>query len=100
MIKKCPDCGSLDVEEVFDNESYCKDCHLHCATSNMEDASVFDHITQSPDVLAPLLVRAFWTADGPHIVEMWVSAIVPGVYYKTEDEAIAATLAKLKEVKA
>jgi transcription initiation factor TFIIIB Brf1 subunit/transcription initiation factor TFIIB len=92
MIKKCPDCGSLNVEEAFEGESYCKDCFLHCATADLEDASVFDQITQSMDVLAEKLV--FPLHDG-----WWMSTVIyDGSRFATKPEAIAATVAKLKEV--
>lgn len=88
MIKKCPDCGSLNVEEVFDNESYCKDCHLHCATADLEDASVFDQITQSPEVLAESLV--FWEGG-------WTSRFIKFTTTNRE-EAIAATVEELNKL--
>jgi transcription initiation factor TFIIIB Brf1 subunit/transcription initiation factor TFIIB len=90
MNKKCPDCGSLNVEEVFDGESYCKDCFLHCATDDLEDASVFDRITQSPEVLAEALVYDIeWD---------WYSTIICNKGFSSQREAIAATVARLKEV--
>lgn len=91
MSKKCPDCGSLNVEEVFDGESYCKDCFLHCATDDLEDASLFDQITQSPETLAEKLVED--TMDGT----MFYSVLTKEDYC-TKERALAATVAKLKEV--
>jgi hypothetical protein len=92
MNKKCPDCGSLNVEEVFDGESYCKDCFLHCATDDLEDASVFDRITQSPEVLAEKLVYvSLFNA-------CWYSTLTGDVMYKSREEAEAATVARLKEM--
>ena len=93
MSKKCPDCGSLNIEEVFDGESYCKDCFLHCATDDLEDASVFDRITASPEVLGKELV--FWGHDKDG---EWYTSHLLDEDYQTEAEAIAATVAKLKEV--
>lgn len=75
----------------------CDKCPAHNPARNGYN-SVFNQITQSPEVLAPLLVREYWMADGPHIVKMWVSKIVPDHKYKTEAEAIIATVARLKEV--
>lgn len=91
MVKKCPECGSLNVEEVFENEAYCKDCFLHCATSDMEDASVFDQITQSPSVLAEEFVES--TMDGT----MFYSILTKGDYC-TRESAIAATLEELNKL--
>ena len=98
MIKKCPDCGSLNVEEdVFDNESYCKDCFLHCATVDLEYASVFDQITQSPEVLAERLVyRTIEIAVNRATYSCWKSTITEESY-RTKTEAHAATVARLKE---
>lgn len=91
MSKKCPDCGSLNVEEVFDNEAYCKDCFLHCAANDLEDASVFDRITASPEVLAEEFVEA--TMDGT----MFYSILTKDDYC-TRESAIAATVAKLNSL--
>lgn len=103
MSKKCPDCGSLNVEEVFDNEAYCKDCFLHCAADDLEDASVFDRITESPEVLAETFVfsrgERYWRRRRCETVcyEVWWSALT-GEEYKSKAEAITATLERLKEV--
>lgn len=96
-------CGKCKYYKPY-NEKICLYIHRTCvspktqACRNFEQATLFDHITQSQEVLAPLLVREYWMADGPHIVKMWVSKIVPDHKYKTEAEAIVATLIKLKEV--
>lgn len=58
--------------------------------------TVFSSITKSPETLAPKLVyidssqRVFNT--------IWRSTLLPNKYWKTEAEAIAATVAELKEV--
>lgn len=94
MSKKCPDCGSLNVEEVFDGEAYCKNCHLHCSVFDLEDAIIFDQIKQSPEVMAKFLVfhnRIYKGRTKYH------SAVVGGEFDSYE-EAYAATLAKLWEV--
>lgn len=98
MVKKCPDCGSLDVEEVFDGEAYCKNCYLHCSVFDLEYATVFDRITPSPEVLAPYFVflkALIVTNINPQ--QQWISTITEEVY-PTKEEAIAATVKKLKEV--
>ena len=63
-----------------------------------KENTLFDRITQSPEVLAEKLV--YYDCDG-----YWHSTIVfcrmfSGVFedFNTETEAIAATVAKLKEV--
>ena len=97
MSKKCPDCGSLNVEEVFDNEAYCKDCFLHCAADDLEDASVFERITASPDVLVEKLVYLVRDSYNGAINFYWRSTIIDKAW-KTKSEAIAATLERLKEL--
>lgn len=94
MSKKCPDCGSLNVEEVFDNESYCRDCSLHCATDDFKDATIFDHIKQSPEVMAKFLVFHNCIYKGRI---KYHSAVVGGEF-DNYAEAYAATVARLKEV--
>lgn len=96
MNKKCPDCGSLNVEEVFDNESYCKDCFLHCATDDLEDATIFDRITASPETLAEKLVHIIVCEEDPSL-KGWTSNIIFDVF-DTYEAAIAATVARLKEM--
>ena len=94
MIKKCPDCESLNVEEVFDGEAYCKNCHLHCSVFDLKYATFFDHIKQSTEVMAKFLVfhnRIYKGRTKYH------SSVVGGEFDSYE-EAYATTLAKLKEV--
>ena len=93
MSKKCPDCGSLNVEEVFDGEAYCKNCHLHCSVFDLEYATVFDKIKQSPEVMADKFIYVQYTHYG---TKYYMSTIVDGEWYNKE-EAFAATLAKLEE---
>jgi hypothetical protein len=57
--------------------------------------SVFNQITQSPEVLAPKFVYCEKTlTDG----DIWYSLLLGEIGYSTEPEAIAATVEKLKEV--
>ena len=91
MSKKCPDCGSLNVEEVLDRVAYCKNCHLHCSVFELEDATVFDKIKQSPEAPAEKLVYEDFGG--------WWSVLFDyDCNWDSRDEAIAATVAKLKEV--
>lgn len=97
--KKCPDCGSLSVENVFDGEAYCKTCHLHCLVFDLADASVFDHIIVSPEVLAEKLVYDWGhLCHNGDIKIYWKSTILPDAVFSSKVETITATLAKLKEV--
>ena len=83
----CGGCGSDFVRPVCDEND------------TIPKITVFDQITQSHETLAEKLV--FWMSwhmpDGT--VEWFaVSAVVEGVVWDTKAEAIAATVAKLKEV--
>lgn len=99
MSKKCPDCGSLNVEEVFDGEAYCKNCHLHCSVVDFEDATVFDHIKQSPEVMAEKLVYDWGHLCYNGDVKIyWKSTILPDTVFYSKFEAIDATLTRLKGV--
>ena len=94
MSKKCPDCGSLNVEEVYDGVAYCENCNLNCSVFELEDATVFDHIKQSPEVMAEKFIYVQYTHYG---TKYYMSTIVDGEWYNKE-EAFDATLAKLEEV--
>ena len=60
--------------------------------------TVFAHITQSTEILAPKLVyRTICVAVNRVTYSCWKSTITDESY-RTKDEAIAATVAKLKEV--
>ena len=71
--------------------------------------SVFARITASPEVLAPKFVYCNVTVKtipgtsreqpgGVDITKGWYSTIIPDKVWSSESEAIAATVAKLKEV--
>lgn len=97
---KCADCRWYNYE----NELCLKDGYSVFNPEGddpckyVDNMTVFDRITASPEALAPLFVRKVWTIAEEHIVSRWVSAIVPDIYYESESEAIAATVAKLKEI--
>ena len=61
----------------------------------MANVTMFDRITASPEVLAPLLVYTIRIAGGLNF--MYSSHLIDDCYYEKE-KAIAATVAKLKEV--
>lgn len=101
MSKKiCSNCrfAIQDVPEMF-----CLFRKLHTKDGLFENCHcflpkiLFDRITASPEVLAPKLV--YWTLieyDGK-IHTHWMSTITGEVIYDSEQEAIAATVARLKE---
>jgi hypothetical protein len=74
---KCPECQTEFPERAFSKE-----------------ITLFDYITTSPEVLAEKLVYL------ECIDRMWHSTIFPYPEnpYPTRNEAIAATVARLKEV--
>jgi hypothetical protein len=101
MSKICPLCGGVAViagknllgEDVYE----CTLCHEPGHYSRFkEDATVFRKITQSPEVLAPALVHII-VCEEDISLKGWTSNVVMDVF-ETYEEAIAATVAKLKEV--
>ena len=71
--------------------------------------SLFDKITTSPEVLAEKFVYCNVTVKtitgtsreqpgGIDIVKEWYSTIIPGKVWSSEEEAIAATVVRLKKV--
>lgn len=65
-----------------------------CGTTEKKP-TVFDTITVSPEVLAPRFIYTVCTSDGE---QRWCSALLEVGSWFSESEAIAATVAKLKEV--
>ena len=98
----CGRCGSTDIEEnslrgevIWCN---CKRCKYFAKVTDFPEQSVFDQLTTSPEVLAPKLVYEMITVlpMGLKLVR-YRSALVLGGW-KTKEEAISATVARLKEV--
>lgn len=56
--------------------------------------SVFNQITQSPEVLAENLLHCIWYPKG----RRWISTIIVWKEFENKREAYEATVAKLKEV--
>lgn len=88
-MSKCPKCGS-EYFEVREDDT--------CLSCGWQRKTVFHRITESPETLAEKLV--FWMswhkADGA--VEWYAVSTVAEGKWSTKEEAIAATVAKLKEV--
>ena len=72
----------------------CMNCSAMGYTEKFPEKTVFDQITQSPEVLAEKLVYHGVTSWDD---EFYASTICNEIY-KTRAEAIAATVAMLKEV--
>lgn len=94
----CKNCKSVAVEyeDYVGGTSYyrCKTCGMRGNKDKFMQQSIFDTITSSPEVLAEKLVY-LECIDG-----MWHSTIFPYPEnpYPTREAAIAATVARLKEV--
>ena len=96
MNKKCSLCGEVLPDFCITM------CKLYTKSTGRPSPTVFDRITASPEVLAEKLL---YCTENTEIVgglmyryKCYVSTIIPGVYFEKESEAIAATVAKLKEV--
>ena len=105
-LKPCPFCqrtvlegsnGELRKTVGWLCSAVCDKCPA-CNPERHGYNSVFNQITQSPEVLAPYFVflkAVFVTNINPK--QQWISTLA-GDVYQTKAEAIAATVAKLKEV--
>lgn len=99
MSKVCPRCGCLNIEKEPDdwyNEDLvtCMRCDMIFPRTELADATVFQYITQSPQVLARSLCGCVRVGCFSGYYSM-----LTGMYYPNMEEAIAATLEKLKEVR-
>lgn len=82
----CPICAACNTKQ---KDGYYMCCACRHKWRDVESSSVFDRITESPEVLAEKLV---------YCDVYYKSTIIPGESWEYEQEAIAATVAKLKEV--
>ena len=60
--------------------------------------TLFDRITQSPETLADKLVYSLTYGCSVGAVKHWYSTLELGTYFSKREEALAATIEKLKEV--
>lgn len=98
----CPKCGNTDVSWIRDDADYAQYVCLECKQDfYYPPKPLFDFVTQSPEVLAEEFVEPYtrWGDDG-HLETLWRSNFreLSGMLFDTKDEAIAATIEKLKEV--
>ena len=89
-LAKC--CG--DCRNYFKCDSACKN-DWACEDFEPQGKTLFDRITASPEVLAPNLVYFVSTSWGE---AYWTSTITEEKEFESYEDAIAATVAKLKEV--
>jgi hypothetical protein len=88
-MSKCPKCGSSNVHLAL---CVCFDCrHQWKNKYKPRKKTVFHKITQSPEVLAEKFV--YYLRYG----NCYASSIISDVF-KSREEALAATVEKLKEV--
>ena len=100
MCKKCVWCGGKAVYLGFAGIGYyCPHCEVKLTEDEViNDMTVFARITASPEVLAEKLVYSITTRCSIGAVKNWYSTLELGTYFRTKEEAIAATVARLKEV--
>jgi hypothetical protein len=93
MSKKCPWC-KVDVYLTEIKHWWrCPECQTEFPERAFpKESTLFDRITASPEVLAEKLVYRY---DGNGT---WRSFLLYGYEFLTKAEAIAATIARLKEV--
>ena len=97
----CKNCKSIAVEyeDYCGGTSYyrCKTCGQRGDKDKFTQQSVFDRITASPEVLAPYLVYFEEIDEDVPNSCGWTSDIITE-RYRDRKKAIAATVARLKEV--
>lgn len=107
MSKKCPQCESKDIHITeypypTDNMATCYGCGYADLAERFPEQTLFDTITASEEVLAPALVfhieKTVQSRELQYNIVSWGSTIIPERTFETESEAIAATVAKLKEI--
>ena len=99
---ECPVCGSSNIqtEKRPDGFHHCMNCRYSWEIGAKQlKQTLFETITTSPEMLAPHFVveviAEYLTAK---FVTGYRSTIIPGKMWEHEAEAIAETVAKLKEV--
>lgn len=105
MIKRiCGKCGSRKVADIgsYGGSSFfrCETCGQFGMSEKFPRMTVFQQITQSPEVLVEEFVEPYtrWGEDG-YLETRWRTNFreLSGMLFDTKEEAIAATVAKLKE---
>jgi hypothetical protein len=100
----CGKCKSTQVEKIGYSagtftEYLCKVCGRFGMGDAFPKATVFQQITQSPEELAQRLVyKILYRGLDRRLHPGWKSTIIYDADFYVRDEAVAATVAKLKEV--
>lgn len=105
MKYSCPNCDSekIAIEKRPGGWFHCQDCHYSWQPYPVRfgfDApprkqTVFQQITASPEVLAPEFIEMMYDRVAG---DYRYYSMLTGEFYNSREEAIAATVAKLKEV--
>lgn len=117
MSKKCPRCESKNIHiteypNLSCSMATCYGCGYADLLEKFPEQTLFDKITQSYETLAEKLVyetaveerktvydnRGRGVGVRSYIDYVWKSSVTGDDIYTSKDEAIAATVAKLKEV--
>lgn len=95
----CERCKSENVIEdiYYGGTQYyeCQSCLCRGDKDNFPEMALFHQITASEEVLAEKFVYQFYDCDGHY---WWTSTLCNYTQWELKSEAIAATVAKLKEV--
>lgn len=106
MSNKCPKCGSIRIIKASEDVSICLACESLLNTINSKSKpTLFNRITQSPEVLAENLVyskeekiRCVGTDHRYEYHMTYGSVLLPGITFEEYGEAFIKTLDKLNEV--
>lgn len=99
ICRKCKSAMILPHERLT-GVLQCQKCGCIGHAVDFPKLTVFDQITESPEVLADKLVYEIHSTDpvfgGTYY--WWCSTVIPGEKWVKKEDAIAATLERLKEV--
>jgi hypothetical protein len=97
MSKKCPWC-KVDVYLTEIKHWWrCPECQTEFPERAFpKESTLFDHVTESPEVLAPNFV--YLAMSDEYGRDYWGSSLIDGKFWRTKKEAIAATLVELERV--
>lgn len=94
---KCPRCGrnATEIIKRYENGSIVYQCNNKYCYKTFVVNPFFFKLTKSAEVLAEKLVYSFFDDHGN---EFWTSTLCNYTQWESRAEAIASTVAKLKEV--
>lgn len=104
MSEECPKCGdSYFLLDLINKQVICHNCGDRSipfpkARKRYLRLTVFDRITASPEVLAEKLVYRTGTSNSVGLKMFCYKSTIVSGFWVEKTEAIAATVARLKEV--